>query len=1059
MRLHAKISSQFDENGLIEFDCLPGATFIENYNEELDSGSVIIAQQTRRMSGLSPYDWVRVYDEEGKFAKTMLVDDFTETRPNIYEPYMDYTINLMSETKLLEKVQMPNRQWLHDLGEQGKPIRKTIAETCSLYIPKIKVRTADGWEYKPVVDWSDFEAEGTDAWSKFSKPMADISLSQPTLRQALSAMMAQVGCLPTVVDGKLSWMDMRADPKELTIDGATFSQRQTSNASDSFVSELVSQGDSILDSGNSCVSETLRFTDRESAFLKQTENLYLETRYPIYRVSKLMMSAWMETKLNLYLYIGDRTVQYSRTISDCSLANGVTIVNTLYTGGVAQTMTLTGARFVFGVIDSNYRFQAKEIIEAGDATILSGSSHTFKKTPSQPGYDSFAFAAYWKERKKWMVCFSWADLTNTSKIIIRKDNVSAYYVSDEYVLSRPTLDISSLCKENGERSLLDTDFMKMTKASVTSAADLAKFLYGTVGYSVGDKRISGFSSTYSYVPTDSWWVASSGGTRTVTYIENITSRLLGDNPVNATDVQNIYFGGGDESFVGDDDIDTLSSTTLGTKSKNNFANWFFDVEYQPLNSLSVRYGKSKDVPLAIQQLDTPSSALSAMDSLSASEQETVDRLGVPTTSFSQYARNDQWSKLGRFGGAPLKVGDDIVFRIVYSFDANGTAANYFASEGAVVRNYFTSVQTKYRAYQYVGYDQAVVRKENVKAYALLSKKRYPQMTERVSFGALDGKSEDYETESRLCLLSPFMDSEGFDYLKVAMGFQKAGTTVCKNECSVVTYASSVILNQEEFDNASAGLQVLRDSEYNDIGGGIPQKWLIWGSNETRTIGWMSDISSAWTPSVYNPTEEQLEAALDAIAGMPSLSGVTTIPETADESIPASIVSIKGWDVWKDWSELLNASLQIEYYNDDGSVIFGDFFADSLAWKCGNGGEWKKGILKFESDERGEWEYDTGDDHSATSDYIASLGDGYVSAKVDGETMSVAVNGNPAGTPDSCRIVMYRRNHEIIEIRDVAEFVGVGKRTYYLTLTDTKTIKAYVESDGIRYLGYLIPEET
>jgi hypothetical protein len=56
-------------------------------------------------------------------------------------------------------------------------------------------------------------------------------------------------------------------------------------------------------------------------------------------------------------------------------------------------------------------------------------------------------------------------------------------------------DITSLCVEQGKRSLLDTDFTSMT--GVKSVADMAKYYYGTVGYTIGDTKIKGFSDTYS----------------------------------------------------------------------------------------------------------------------------------------------------------------------------------------------------------------------------------------------------------------------------------------------------------------------------------------------------------------------------------------------------------------------------------------------------------------------------------------------------------------------------------------------------------------------------------
>lgn len=1045
MKLHARISSQFDENGLKAYDVLPGATFTETYNEELDSGSIIITHIKDRMVGLAPYDWVRIASEDGRVLKTMLVDDFSETRPNIYEPYYEYTINLMSETKLLEKVQLPNRQWLHEYGEEGMPIRQAIYEACAFCVPKAKFKTDDGWQYKWIIDFSDFVDPDSEAYAKFSKPMADISLSQPTLRQALSAMMTQVGCIPTVVDGKLSYLDMRAEPKELEVAGNTFAQTQTSNASDSYVTELVCQGDSILDSGNACVSETLGFRDRNKAFLKQTENLYLETRYPIYRVNSLVMHAWMKSTLGVYLYIGDRTTLYNRSIISVD-SSGVSVGNVSYSG-TAQTMHLTGVQITYGKVGSDYRFRKAGTAYLDDSTIVSGSTGRWSN-PYPIAYPDFAFTAYWVERKKWIAAFSWMDLS--TQVIARKDNVSAYCYSEEYAITKCDLDISKLCVENGKRSLLETDFMTMTTDNVSSIDDLAKYLYGTVGYDVGGKTIEGFSSTYEYFPTNSWWAAFSGE-RTVTYIENMTNKLLGGKPFDTATLQSIYFADNGAKIIEDDDWTVLSGSTQGT-SDNNYANWFFDVEYQPLNSLSVRYTKSTERAFPLQQLDTPKSAISSMDSMSAQEQELAERLGNDASSWSQYADDEHWGEIGRFDGKPLKIGDDLIFQITYSFDLNGTAVNYFGSKNSILRNYFTSVQTKYRSYAYVSYEQAVVRKENVKVYALLSKSKYPNMDEKITFGTLDGLSRIQESKS--CLLSPLWDSDDFDEMRIWCGYRRSGGVTYKNEASVVTYGSSVILNQEEFDNVSAGLSLIRDGAYNNIGAGVPQRWRMTDNTASLSMGWMGDLSSIWTPNPLNPTEEELEFTLDAIANMPLLTGVTTLPVKDDANFDAytPIVSLMDWaNMWKDDSEILNVSLQIEYYSDDETIKFGDWFADAIAWKCGNGGNWKKRVLLADSEESGEWTIS-----KPTGGETAPLG-GVLTASLS--DMSVTIAGNP-GDATSCRVVMAKENSDgSLTLRDVAEFIGTGERKYYLRLNDTRTLRCFVESDGIKYLGYLILAES
>ncbi len=186
--------------------------------------------------------------------------------------------------------------------------------------------------------------------------------------------------------------------------------------------------------------------------------------------------------------------------------------------------------------------------------------------------------------------------------------------------------------------------------------------------------------------------------------------------------------------------------------------------------------------------------------------------------------------------------------------------------------------------------------------------------------------------------------------------------------------------------------------------------------------------------------------------MPLLTGVTTLPTKDDASFDAytPIVSLKDWAyMFKDDSELLNVSLQIEYYNDDGTIVFGDFFADAISWKCGNGGTWKKGVLLADYDDRGEWSIE-----SPTGSEIAELGD---VIDVSTSEMSLTVRGNP-GEATSCRVVMWKKTGSKYLVRDVAEFLGTGERKYWLRLNDTRTVRCFTEDGGVKHLGYLIPEE-
>ena len=1079
MILHAKISSSFDENGLIEYEVLTGATFTETYNEELDSGSIVITHIKERIP-IRPYDWVRVYDDDGNFAKTYLVDNYVERQINILEPYYEYTIELMSETKILEKIQLPNRQWQHSFNADGtetrKKIREIIESVMKSYVPRVKIADETqqyGYRYGYLIDFGGLSDQNSAIYKRLDHDARDISLSQPTLRQCLTALMTQVGCIPTIKDGELGYLDLRADPTPMTLSADSFSQVQRSASSDSFVNTLISQGENILDADNATVNETIGFRDRNKVFLKQLENLYLETRYPIYKVTKLDINAWTSTKLRIEMKpTGDLD---DFIIDDVGYAykydEGVWKPRARFYNTGSGYFEVSERKLIFGTLDSEGIFHIT-------STKTKGSTLTIDPIPS-------AQDEWWD--------YPEASDPNIAMIYVAKVQIRPgqhekhlfwrfsfgatydpaagryWWTTGEFTLLFRT-DITTLCVEQTKRQLLDTDFLTMTDSNITDMESLSKYYYGTVGYQIGGKTIEGWSNTYTYTMANSWWeiIGSGANQRTKTYIENITNRLLGsikDSDYMNTAILNETFFGFD--VLTNDNWEYDSISVLGYDPEEdepmNYANWFFDIEYQPLNSLSVRYSKEeKEIPIPFEQLDSPADSISSMDYLAAHETDSVNRLGNPVVSINQYADDAHWSQVRFFGGAPLRYQDSTIFQITYSFDFNGTAVNYFGSKDFVIKNYNTAIITKYRAYQYMDYSQAITRKENDKVWVLISKKNYPDMDEKVTFGTL--YSEELASQSESGLASPFMDAEGHP---LTVGYQATqfgeNAAAYKNEMSVLTYKNSIILNQEDFDNASAGLRILIDSEYDQIGGGKPQGWYMWPEalHDVRTVGWMTDIGSSYGITPINPDPSEVSDFMGVVANMPAIygaDGFTTLPFSKDDGVPsAQIISLKNKRYDKDYGEVLNQTLQFEYYSDDGSIKFGEFFADSISWKPQNG--WRRGIIA---------DADFLDDHWDMSDeeyeYVGTVGDiidhPYNLISVTGRSLTIDWDRFDYIGVGKCRGVLFKAEDGKVRIRDCYEIAGgQGEETFHIILNDTKTQKAFVidEETGIPYLSHEIDE--
>ena len=113
------------------YHVVSGAVYNEEYNETLDSLAIVLDNVAKadRLQ-IHPYDFVRVENvgDGLPFNVEMLVDNWVESEENIAQHIYKYQINLMSETKLLEKTQCPNIAITHSEIEGKKDIFEKISQ-------------------------------------------------------------------------------------------------------------------------------------------------------------------------------------------------------------------------------------------------------------------------------------------------------------------------------------------------------------------------------------------------------------------------------------------------------------------------------------------------------------------------------------------------------------------------------------------------------------------------------------------------------------------------------------------------------------------------------------------------------------------------------------------------------------------------------------------------------------------------------------------------------------------------------------------------------------------
>lgn len=1033
----------------LEYRVIEGSIFNEEYNETLDSGTLVLSQisQELRIGLLKPYVWARVFDKSSiydpttgkyEFDKIFLVDNFDEKENNIKEHLYGYSINLMSETKILEKIQCPNVIVTHKLDNNGHVVKKTIYEHIvqymKLYVPKMKY-SSDGqtWEYRPLISYPGI---GTEFYNRFNVPCADLPFNLPTLRQLLTILMQQVGCIPIVKNRVLGFLDFQKDAQNFG--NGEYSLNDTVNyirrslSSDSFANTLVNASEQVIDSGNEVVSETLGFRDKNSVLLKQTENLKLETSFPIFKVNKCILrhpgkfSGYLGSGvgcLNVYGYYDhqewpeiiyrDNYLSQSSGTKKCTLKFSVleysfrSVSDFFKVSLKDNVVRFLGQR-------SNGSYYVLEETKAFNDVILTEDNTTLETYEWE--YDT-SYDAYTKSFEILNVpaeavgfFFSGTFENNNGdtkdfsfiKFAENDPNVSYYEfpgrpdgnpnseygpttISDSafaaYKLSYATYrrwDISKLVVENSVRQLLERDFVKMTQQipsrDEASIDKLSKYVYGTVGYSIGSKEISGFSDVFNVGSEGISWIQAN-----YTYIENIINILKYNYDTQEAEYLLCEFfgflkymdisygkwpGSASESFGFEfvNQIERYTFVNLDfayyspidndfTDNTPFFTACIFDIWYQPLNSFNLAYVKTQeDIDYPLEQLDSGASGLSDFDRLSIHEQEQVDRIGNETLSINQ--RTNDVSLIQNFNNGPLYFRDDtnrdgvidsndkgidyIIFKRSIAINNNCYNVTYVGSKDAVLKNYFTSIRTKYRAYQYVDYNSSVLRKERDTLFVRVASNIYDG-DNKIRLGNLGDKNHNdlsyldyfiydfaYETNEKKSICYEIDKSIG----KVSDGINGSINEhqTVKNSVSLISNDRMMALIYEYSDNAGAG-PYIRDITNNAHLGGIPQHWQIWGTTYDISHNvYFANYIGFYDRPIINPnvSDNDVKEEIMKIERSPIIDSsfeYKTVFWVCDDNTNVD----SGRSFYKDYAERINHTVQFIYYAPNKDALFNEHF--------------------------------------------------------------------------------------------------------------------------------------
>ena len=912
MKLKAILEGQ--KNNTSAYDLVVGSVFKEELNETLDSGSIIISNvEPSRKLELEPYQYVYIYDTESDFEKYFLVDNFVENYVNLDTPYYEYTIALMSETKLLEKIQLPNRTIRNPLNAPQLKVNELIGQFCKLYIPSVKYfnKNSNTWSYHQIIDYQSV----IDVNSIFNVDCPDMEFNHPTLRQVLTSLMQVVGCLPRVINHKLTYINLRLKPTEFIIPSDRKYIVSTSNSSDSYNTSLQTLGENIVGENNIVKNETLGFRDVENVFLKHTENLKLTTEFPIKEVKSLKMNV----PVNFYfgmgvIHLGDTFIS-NNFVYDNNLTKTKIGFEIYYSSDLGNDIQLRYCFEKVSYLNNNFGKVIYQVLTR---------SEIYEETATKSIVNgSYVYSNTLKDNQDY----------NLIVIELRKGNDYGYYlisVDNVYHFYMPTLyivDLTSLVFETQKRKLQRTDLTY----SPETIEDMSKYYYTTLEYTYGSNDINGFSQQYDYVE---WYgkyqniLISNIATiykSNLDYLGELEDRIIKYYfTLMPNDITKFRIDRTDYNIV-----DNVLNASLSPYSA-----YTFNITYIPFNNVNLKFDKSKDIPLPLTQLDNQESAIPSLTAFALREQEKVERIGNNVIKINA----SNITNLSEINALNTKYNDSIIFSKEIAYYEDFCNVNYIATKDYVLKNYFTNIQTKYRAYRYVEYSNTVLRIENRKYYVYLNDRSF-NGSDTLGVGNLTDKQNRKKKINDYFLGNLVNDETIFDTLDYNI---KATTDnkMYRNDLSIIKFNNNIALNYRDFDSVSGGIGIENPALVDKLGGYI-QKWYIRDGLNYNTYNGTYFVDFSFIPNFGTElenlflTEENLLAYYNKQLKLPLVVNDDFNPTTytgkmiyiCDSRTSGQTLFSQSAPYFKSQDEVLSETIQFEYLSASEDLILGTHFVD------------------------------------------------------------------------------------------------------------------------------------
>lgn len=263
-----------------------GFTITEEMNETLDSGTIQFVSEGGEQD-IEPFDTVVFEKINGFSRKKLLVDAYQSeiesfNNDDIKKSDFSYQVNLFSETKILERITLPNLAITKRANGYARTVWEVIFDYCRRYLPLVKIydeSVSGRYAYQRCLKY-DKSME-----TKFNMECPEFVWNTPTLKEVLLDLMSVANCIPVVKDNVLTYFDLTQKGNE--IDTRKLTNMQTSGTSADYCDSITLPMKNVISKQPIIVNELL--LPHSTSGEMTSNNACFITKKPIYKIKRAVL--------------------------------------------------------------------------------------------------------------------------------------------------------------------------------------------------------------------------------------------------------------------------------------------------------------------------------------------------------------------------------------------------------------------------------------------------------------------------------------------------------------------------------------------------------------------------------------------------------------------------------------------------------------------------------------------------------------------------------------------------------------------------------------------------